>query len=132
MKEKILVILILLILWTNVSVALANTNGELDLSISPVGFDLDTTNLKPGETLSKEITIKNEGIHDLFYSALVSKGIGSDKFYHQLELEVSRDIEILNKGNLHEVANFKKRSLLKGESENFKVKVIFPYESGNE
>lgn len=105
---------------------------EIDFSLSPAVTFIDVKNLKPGDTITKTLTVSNSGLMDFSYLMNSYKDSGSDLFYNQLHLQVSIDDTQLYNGPLYSFSGMEARDLVKSTSEEMKLKVTFPWESGNE
>ena len=113
--------------------ALATTsNKEIDISSTPSSIYFNVTNLKPGDSITKTVTIHNQGKMDFSYLCHAYKESGSDMLYNQLQLEASMDGKKVYEGPLHQFTGMPARPLDHSTSEEMTLKVIFPWESGNE
>ncbi|WHZ01423.1 TasA family protein [Neobacillus sp. YX16] len=116
--------------FTNVR-AEENIN-EIDISTSPHTTFFSMKNLKPGDHLTKELNILNNGKQDFKYILSNKYFSGSEKFYKKLLLQIYDEEKILFKGELSDFNKLDPRKLFSGDSENLIFKVEIPSELGNE
>ncbi|WP_175990044.1 TasA family protein [Bacillus sp. Marseille-Q1617] len=109
-----------------------NEQKEIDISISPSPILFHLTNVKPGDEMSREVTIHNKGKQDFSYLFSNQFLKGSEKFYNELFIEVSDKKNILVKGKLKDFKELDARELESNSSEILYFKVEIPYELGNE
>jgi LPXTG-motif cell wall-anchored protein len=109
-----------------------NKQKEIDISVSPSPMLFKLTNVKPGDTMSREVTIHNKGKQDFSYLFSNKFLNGSEKFYNELLIEVSDKKNVLVKGKLKEFNGLDARALESNTSEKLYFKVEIPYELGNE
>jgi LPXTG-motif cell wall-anchored protein len=105
---------------------------ELDISTSPHKLFFNVSNLKPGDRITKELTVLNKGTQDFTYLFTNRFITGSEKFYNELRLEVSDKKSILFKGNLKDFQKLESRALKTASSETLSFTVEIPFELGNE
>jgi LPXTG-motif cell wall-anchored protein len=105
---------------------------ELDISTSPHKLFFNVSNLKPGDRITKELTVLNKGTQDFTYLFTNRFITGSEKFYNELRLEVSDKKSILFKGNLKDFQKLESRTLKTASSETLIFTVEIPFELGNE
>ncbi|MGM0843548.1 MAG: TasA family protein [Bacillota bacterium] len=132
MKKINYILSIILLLLLFPFTAYGETNNQLDISTSPHIILFDLTNLKPGDTMSRDLLIANNGEQDFHYIISNKFTGGSEKLYNQLLLEVSDEKGIIFKGNLKDFNKIDSRSLKSREQENILFHVEMPYELGNE
>ncbi|WP_113928310.1 TasA family protein [Bacillus sp. P14.5] len=133
MKNLVCIITIILVLFLIPIKSYAETNNnQLDVSTSPHKILFDLTNLKPGDTISRDLLVINNGEQDFHYIISNKFTGGSKKFYNQLLLEISDEKGIIFKGNLNDFSKLDSRSLKSRDQENILFHVEIPYELGNE
>jgi LPXTG-motif cell wall-anchored protein len=105
---------------------------EVDISISPSPVLFHLTNVKPGDKISREITISNKGKQDFRYLFSNTFLKGSEKFYNELILEISDGKAILAEGKVKDFKKLDLRALESSSSETLQISIEIPYELGNE
>jgi LPXTG-motif cell wall-anchored protein len=105
---------------------------ELDISTSPHKLFFNVSNLKPGDRITKELTVLNKGTQDFTYLFTNKFITGSEKFYNELLLEVSDQKSSLFKGKLKDFQKLESRQLKTASSETLIFTVEIPFELGNE
>lgn len=110
----------------------AETNKEIDISLTPASTFIELNKLKPGDTITKTVSVKNSGLMNFSYLMNAYKESGSDLFYNQLHLEFFMGDILLYNGSLGSFTGIEARELKHSSSEEMKLKVSFPWESGNE
>lgn len=105
---------------------------QVDLSLSPVQQLFNIHHMKPGDWMTRTLTIQNKGNQDFMYQSGANFISGSEMLYNQLVMTVSTGDEILYEGKLSGFNGFEKRPLAHLEEEKLTYTVEFPYESGNE
>jgi LPXTG-motif cell wall-anchored protein len=109
-----------------------NEQKDIDISVSPSPVLFNLTNVKPGDSMSRNITITNKGKKDFQYLFTNTFMSGSEKFYNELLLVISNAKESLVKGKVKDFKKMDLRTLKSGSSETFEITVEIPYELGNE
>jgi LPXTG-motif cell wall-anchored protein len=112
----------------------SNRNNQMviDIATSPSKVFFNITNIKPGDHLTKELTITNQGKQDFNY-ILTNKFInGSEKFYNELLLTVNTGQTKLFEGKLKDFEKLGSRELSINDSEDLTFRVEMPYELGND
>ncbi|MDQ0297783.1 LPXTG-motif cell wall-anchored protein [Salibacterium salarium] len=104
----------------------------VDLTTSPENRFIEVDNLKPGDYMTRSITVNNEGNQDVNYVMTSQKQSGSDLLFEQLDLSVADDKTTLYQGKMHEFDGFRTQSLDVNGHDELQVTVEFPAESGNE
>ncbi|MFD1781327.1 TasA family protein [Fredinandcohnia salidurans] len=131
--RKILLILFLLLL--NPIIVLAEDSIKhqaIDLSTNPGKVLFDLSNMKPGDSISRNLLISNNGKQDFKY-ILSNKFTSGDRvFYNQLDLIIENDNEMLYHGKLQKFEELAPRFLGSKQSEALKLFVQIPIELGNE
>jgi LPXTG-motif cell wall-anchored protein len=105
---------------------------EIDISVSPSPVLFNLTNVKPGDKISRDITISNKGKQDFRYLFSNTFLRGSEKFYNELILEVSDGKAILLEGRIKDFKKLDLRALESNSSETLQITIEIPYELGNE
>ncbi|USK50896.1 CalY family protein [Bacillus sp. CMF12] len=89
-------------------------------------------NLKPGDWMPRNITIKNDGKQDFKYTSNIRKSKSVKGLFEELELEVKKDTKMLYEGKLKDFKGFSPRELSKGTEETLFFQVTMPEHLGNE
>lgn len=112
----------------------ANNNNIIDLngSFSENGNLFDLDNLKPGDWAEREITISNQTDHDITYDMDLRHLDGSEMFYQQLSLEITKGDDVLFHDKLSQFTLMTDLPLLANSEDNIAFYLTFPPESGNE
>ncbi|MEL3970702.1 TasA family protein [Rossellomorea oryzaecorticis] len=105
---------------------------ELDISTSPHKIFFNISNLKPGDKITKQLTVLNKGTQDFTYLFTNKFITGSGKFYNELRLEVSDNKGSLFKGKLKDFHKLESRELKTSSSEILIFTVEVPFELGND
>lgn len=129
---RVIALLLLLIVLFPLQTYGDTTNKEVDLTTSPSRILFDLTNIKPGDSVIRNLKIYNNGATDINVIVTNKFLSGSQIFYNQIDLEIQDQGETIYKGKLN---RFKKLSpqLLKSKRNkdlNFQIRV--PLEIGNE
>lgn len=141
-KNKfILLIAVILGLVNPVSVQAASNNSDvvnkveqmdIDISLSSEKTFFDLANLKPGDTVTKMVAIHNNGKEKLAYSFSKRFLNGSQSLYENLELIVKDEKNTLFEGRISKFKKLDPRTIKKGDSDSLSIKLLIPYELGNE
>jgi LPXTG-motif cell wall-anchored protein len=107
-------------------------NEQLELSVNPQKIFFDLSNLKPGDYITKVLTVRNDGKQDFKYLFSNRFLNGSEKFYDELLLKVEDSKSFLFDGKLKDFEKLDPRELKSGSSEELTFYVEIPYELGNE
>ncbi|MDF2791158.1 MAG: hypothetical protein K0S80_4260 [Neobacillus sp.] len=107
-------------------------NNEIDLTTNPGKVLFDLTNMKPGDSVSRNLIIKNNGKQDFKYLASSKFLSGSEIFYDKLELTIKDKNGIIYQGKLFEFNKMSPRLLKNNQNENLLFFVQVPMELGNE
>jgi LPXTG-motif cell wall-anchored protein len=107
-------------------------NKDVDLSTSPGRVLFDITNIKPGDSVIRNLKIYNNGASDFNYIVTTKFLSGSELFYNQLNLEIQDSGGLLYKGKLNRFKELEPSLLKSKQSENLILKVKIPLELGNE
>ncbi|MBG9449550.1 hypothetical protein ABE67_09545 [Cytobacillus firmus] len=104
-----------------------NTNLE-----SSNRYLFEVKNLKPGDWMPRNITIKNDGKQNFKYTSKIGKSKSIKGLFEELELEVKKDTKMLYKGKLKDFTGFSPRELAKGTEETLFFQVTMPELLGND
>lgn len=105
---------------------------RVDIGLHPAEVFMDVKNIKPGDTVTSALTIKNSGNTDIRYVSKAEFSSGRKDFYELLSLEVAEGERTLYKGLLSGFTSFPAGKLKQGEEKTLQVTVGVPYEAGNE
>ncbi|MGM0778452.1 MAG: TasA family protein [Bacillota bacterium] len=105
---------------------------EIDINTTPHGIMFNVDNLKPGDWMPRNITIKNDGNQDFKYTSKIGKSKSIKGLFEELELEVKKDTKMLYEGKLKDFKGFSPRKLAKGTEETLFFQVTMPEHLGNE
>jgi hypothetical protein len=108
---------------------------DIEIIIVPKGqFLFNISNMKPGDWGQRELSIKNGGDRNFYYSIVVTNNSKNNKLYDELELKIlTIDKEqVLFNGKLKDYKKFEPKFLKKEASDHLLFTVIMPYELGNE
>jgi len=105
---------------------------EININTNPNGYLFQIDNLKPGDWMPRNITIKNDGKQDFKYTSKTGKSRSVKGLFEELELIVKKDATTLYKGKLKEFKGFTPRELAQGSEEILFFQVTMPYDLGNE
>lgn len=108
------------------------TQKEIDIATSPHKIFFNLSNLKPGDRITKILTVHNNGKQDFNYLFSNNFVTGSEKFYNELLLTVSDDDNVLYEGKLKDFQKLGVRSLKNGTQEKLVFTVDIPFELGND
>ncbi|PWA08270.1 hypothetical protein DCC39_15150 [Pueribacillus theae] len=125
-------VLLLFVFFPTGKTGADESKPQIDLSLSPVQQLFNIHNMKPGDWMTRTLTIQNKGNQDFMYQSGAYFISGSKMLYNQLVMTVSAGDEILYEGKLSGFNGFEKRPLAHLEEEELTYTVEFPYESGNE
>jgi LPXTG-motif cell wall-anchored protein len=106
-------------------------NIQLDLSVDPQKVVFDVRNLKPGDSLTREISVFNNGKNDFRYITSSKFKNGSKEFFNQLTLRIEDNSKVIFEGKLHEFEKLAPRMLKSNSNENLYFFVNIPYELNN-
>ena len=108
------------------------TQKEIDIATSPHKIFFNLSNLKPGDHITKILTVHNNGKQDFNYLFSNNFVTGSEKFYNELLLKVSDSNKVLYEGKLKDFHKLDARGLKNGTEEELVFAVEIPFELGNE
>ncbi|MCC3649345.1 LPXTG cell wall anchor domain-containing protein [Cytobacillus oceanisediminis] len=131
MNKLLSTLLLLLLLLLSPNIVNADEK-EIDINTTSHGILLNVENLKPGDWMPRNITIKNDGNQDFKYTSNIGKSKSIKGLFEELELEVKKDTSMLYEGKLKDFKGFTPRELAKGTEETLFFQVTMPYELGNE
>jgi LPXTG-motif cell wall-anchored protein len=132
MRKIFIRITVFLLLVTPMSVAGATTYNEIDLTTNPGKILFDLTNMKPGDSVTRNLSIGNNGNQEFSYIASSKFLSGSEIFYNKLDLIVEDKNGPIYQGKLFEFTNLAPRILKSKQSENLTFFIKMPMELGNE
>jgi LPXTG-motif cell wall-anchored protein len=130
MKKHLFIILVILITLPY-SVLGATGNMVLDLTVDPQKVLFDVRNLKPGDSISRKITVFNNGENGFQYLVSNKFKNGSIKFFEQLTLRIEDNSKVIYEGNLHEFEKLAPRILNSKSNEDLYFLVTVPYDLDN-
>ncbi|MBH9966660.1 TasA family protein [[Bacillus] enclensis] len=134
-RFSISILIIIMILFAPGTLQAEENNNEqkdIDISVSPSPVLFNLTNVKPGDSMTRKITVKNKGNQDFQYLFTNNFLSGSEKFYNELLLVISKGKESLVEGKIKDFKKMDLRTLESSSSETFEITVEIPYELGNE
>jgi len=133
LKIKIIIIVFLILVYPTFGFAENNSNNqEIDLSTNPGEILFDLSNMKPGDSVSRNLIVTNNGTKD-FKFVLTNEFISGDiVFYNQLDLIIESNNQILFEGKLNKFKELEPRLLNSNENENLLLYIKIPMEIGNE
>ncbi|GAM15442.1 TasA family protein [Mesobacillus selenatarsenatis] len=108
------------------------TQKEIDIATSPHKIFFNLSNLKPGDRITKILTVHNNGKQDFNYLFSNNFVTGSEKFYNELLLKVSDSNKVLYEGKLKDFHKLDARGLKNGTQEKLVFTVDIPFELGND
>jgi LPXTG-motif cell wall-anchored protein len=132
MRKIFLLLTVSLLLVIPICVAGATTYNEIDLTTNPGKILFDLKNMKPGDSVTRNLSIGNNGKQDFNYIASSKFLSGSEIFYNKLELIVEDKNGPIFQGKLFEFDNLSPRLLKSNQSENLTFFIKMPMELGNE
>ncbi|OIU67713.1 TasA family protein [Rossellomorea aquimaris] len=103
-----------------------------DISVSPSPILFNLTNMKPGDKITRNITISNRGKQDFSYLFKNTFLSGSEKFYNELILDISDGNKTLAEGKVKDFKNLDLRNLERSDSKTYEISIEIPYGLGNE
>ncbi|MBM7690901.1 LPXTG-motif cell wall-anchored protein [Peribacillus deserti] len=106
-------------------------SSEIDIATDPENFLFQVDNLKPGDWMPREITIKNQGTKNFQYTAVIGSHKSHKNLFENLKLEVKENSNLLYTGLLKDFKGFGSRILKSGTSEKLLFTVTMPYELDN-
>ncbi|WP_264740321.1 TasA family protein [Cytobacillus firmus] len=111
----------------------ANINSKFSIDIHQADrYLFNLTNMKPGDWVTRNLTIQNRGNSNFTYNTRVEFTNGSEKLYNEFQLKIWDSNVLLFNDKLHKFQGLNPRNLPAGKQEDLKFEVKFPYELGNE
>ncbi|MEW8971268.1 MAG: TasA family protein [Mesobacillus sp.] len=104
--------------------------GEIDINVANA-YTFTVENLKPGDWIPRNITIKNDGKQNFRYIAKLGS-TKSSKLLEELNLVVKKDTTTLYEGKLKDFTAIEPRELSKGSEESLFFQVSMPENLGND
>ncbi|MCM3692725.1 TasA family protein [Neobacillus niacini] len=132
MKRKILFITIFFLLLIPTQSYGEINHNEIDLTTNPGKVLFDLTNMKPGDSVTRNLSIGNNGKQDFNYVASSKFLSGSEIFYNKLDLIVEDKNGPIYQGKLFEFDKLSPRLLKSKQSEKLTFFIKMPMELGNE
>ncbi|WP_368298256.1 TasA family protein [Cytobacillus firmus] len=129
-KILILSVLVILIAFGNDTAIAEKKNLDINTNSNEYLFEVE--NLKPGDWMPRNITIKNDGNQNFKYTSNIGNSKSVKGLFEELELEVKKDTKILYEGKLKDFKGFSPRELAKGTEETLFFQVTMPEHLGNE
>jgi len=129
----ILLLLILITLFSPIVLAEDNSNPqEIDISTSPGEILFDLSNMKPGDSVNRSLSVSNNGNKNFSYILSNEFKSGDIVFYNQLDLVIKSNNQILYEGKLNKFKELEPRLLNGKKNENLMLFIKIPIELGNE
>jgi LPXTG-motif cell wall-anchored protein len=132
MKKIIFLVIILLLIINPGQSSGALNNTEIDLTTNPGKVLFDLSNMKPGDSFTRNLSIGNNGNQEFNYIATSKFLSGSEIFYNKLDLIVEDKNGVIYDGKLFEFDKLSPRLLKSKQSENLQFFIQMPMELGNE
>lgn len=110
----------------------AEGSKEIEITTSPEKVFFELKNLKPGDSITKTLRIKNSGNKDFNYLSSSSLLTGSEFLYNELDLKISDKSGLIYIGKLSDFKKTETRKLTSKDEEEIVYTIEFPYELGNE
>ncbi|MEW9108144.1 MAG: TasA family protein [Cytobacillus gottheilii] len=104
---------------------------EVDIQTNPHGYLFQVDNLKPGDWMPRNITVKNNGLMDFKYIARIGDKKSVKGLFEELEFMVKKENDLLYDGKLKDFTGFSPRELAKGSEETLFLQVKVPETLGN-
>jgi len=132
LKSKMIVLLIVLFFLLLGDRQISAEENEIDINKDPHGYLFQVDNLKPGDWMPREITIKNDGKQDFRYIAKIGESKSVKGLFEELDLMIKQDTTLLYEGKLKDFKGIAPRKLANNTEEILFFQVSMPYELGNE
>lgn len=132
---KKIILLLTLFFWVFVPVRIygqIGNNNQIDLTTNPANVLFDLTNMKPGDSITRNLSIENNGNQDFNYIASSKFLSGSEIFYNKLDLIVEDKNGLIYQGKLFEFDKLSPRLLNSNQNENLTFFIKMPRDLGNE
>jgi LPXTG-motif cell wall-anchored protein len=131
-KRIFLILPLVFILLSPLKVYGENNSNDLDLTTNPGKVLFDLTNVKPGDSVIRDLTITNNGNKDFKYLTSNNFISGSDLFYRKLDLKIKDNNTVLYDGKLSKFAKLEPRLLESKHNEKLIFNIQIPTDLGNE
>lgn len=105
--------------------------GEIDINVANA-YTFTVENLKPGDWIPRNITIKNDGKQNFRYIAKLGSTKSSKGLLEELNLVVKKDTSVLYEGKLKDFTAIEPRELSKDSEESLFFQVSMPENLGND
>lgn len=126
------IVIYLISLFLQSSFALgAGGQQEINIITKPQGYLFKLENVSPGDLISREIEIVNDGKQDFEYTAILGETRSLKKRLEQLDLKVKQGSSVLYEGKLTEFKGLSPKPLKSGTSETLKFQVSIPNNFNN-
>lgn len=119
----------------SIAFALETTGEAFGISIFPTSNFLTAPNMAPGDTVSADLTVKNEGQLDFCYDISAQLDATNDETYNiydVADLQIKQGTIILYSGKLKDLSKAPIGVLGSQKTDVLNFSVTFPAESGNE
>ncbi|MCD4840288.1 LPXTG cell wall anchor domain-containing protein [Neobacillus sedimentimangrovi] len=131
--RKIYIYLSIFLLFLSPTRVYGETNNyEIDLTTDPSTILIDLTNVKPGDWVTRDLIIKNNGKQDFNYIFSSKFLSGSRIFYNKLDLTIKDNSDVLFEGKLFEFKQLPPRLLKSKHNEKLQIHVKVPIDLTNE
>ncbi|MFD2923520.1 TasA family protein [Halobacillus naozhouensis] len=111
----------------------AEEEKEVNIGTSPESVLFEVSNLKPGDTMTRQVEISNLGVRDFTYTTVSKLAGGSEKLFRALRIQVTDQTGMqLYAGSLKGLSELDKRSLKVSEEDRLTLTVEMPFELGND
>ncbi|MCQ6268030.1 LPXTG cell wall anchor domain-containing protein [Fictibacillus sp. WQ 8-8] len=127
-----IILLTIVIIYPVGNTGASKTSVKIDLATSPSGSLFNVNNMKPGDSATRTIVLKNKGNVPFSYSSRAQYKKDSKKLYNQLHLLLKDKSIVLFDGPLSQFHKLKPRKLEPRKEEELTATISFPWESGNE
>lgn len=129
--------IIILIMFNNLLFCPTSTSANVNSHFNIVTHQADKylfnlTNMKPGDWVTRNLTIQNRESKSFNYNTKAVFTNGSEKLYNEFQLKIWDSNGLLFNDKLYKFNGLKPRNLQAGKQEDLKFEVKFPYELGNE
>ncbi|MCS0655691.1 LPXTG cell wall anchor domain-containing protein [Cytobacillus firmus] len=137
-KEKSIFIALMVLININILFIFPDiTSANVNSSFNIVNHQADRylfnlSNMKPGDWVTRNLTIQNRGNNNFTYKTESKFTNGSEKLYNEFQLKIWDSNGLIFNDKLHKFKGLNPRNLQAGKQEDLKFEVKFPYELGNE
>jgi LPXTG-motif cell wall-anchored protein len=132
MKKVTFFIIFLFLMLAPLKTFAVTNNNEINLTTSPGYVLFDLSNVKPGDSVYRDLVIKNNGSQDFKYITSSKFLSGSEVFFDKLDLIVSDKNGTIYNGKLFEFNKLAPRLLKSKQNEKLSFYIKVPMELGNE